>query len=196
MDSINLLILTVYFIVVAYVFYQSYKSLENQVTVIPNTLEVNRQLDQKDLGKVLDIKFKFRPSYKLYELTTIPIEVKNKSLEAKVEIDWKQSYISNFDKVAQRVVRVVPGITDNPSSQDPSVLFPGVSIKEEVSDEDVTSPIFKEDKLKKAAQTESEFALRLVLKVSAPHAGEYSLRCPFIVREVRWTKALGQALRP
>lgn len=204
MDSRNLLILTVYIIVVAYVFYQAYKSLDNQITVevdsedLTNRLEDNT-LEEQSIGELMGITFKFKSSYKLEDFKTLPINIKNTSQESTISVEWKQCSITDFDGVAQRVIRVAPTITDPNRAQDPSLVLPSQIIKEEVSNEDLIAPLFKTEKLKKAAKENGKFFLRLIFKISDPVVDVekiYNLRLQFLVKKLRFKKALTLALKP
>lgn len=199
MDGRNLLILTVYFIIVTYVFYQAYKSLGNQMTVSLDSDSLNRQLEEQELEDIIEISFRFSQSYRFDELKTLEMTIKNKSMEDTIYVDWDQSYLTDFDKVTGRVIRVLSGMTDIPQTQVSSIIRPGQSLKEELSNEDIVSPLFSAKKIAKAAQSQAQFSLRLILKITNPLAGtnrSYTLRCPFIVRTLRWTKALTIALKP
>src|SRR4028118_1659262 len=116
MDGRNLLILTVYFIIVTYVFYQAYKSLGNQMTVSLDSDSLNRQLEEQELQDILEISFRFSQSYRFDELKTLEMTIKNKSMEDTIYIDWDQSYLTDFDKVTGRVIRVLSGMTDIPQT--------------------------------------------------------------------------------
>jgi uncharacterized protein YpmB len=72
MESVNLLIFTVYIIVVTYVFYQAYKSLENQVTITLDKDALDRQLEEQELKNSVEIKFKLKSRYSLDGLKTLP----------------------------------------------------------------------------------------------------------------------------
>ena len=199
MDSRNLLIFTVYFIVVVYVLYQAYKSLDNQVVIQFDSEDLNRQLDDQGLKGVIQIKFKFKDSYKLDELTKLPISIKNISNEETIRVDWDQSSIRNFDNVIDRVVRLTPGLAEIPQKQVESIIVPGREIKEELSDDkSITGSLFKPMKLKKATAKSDPFFLRLFFTISDLTGSKrpHTLLCRFIPKKLRWTKALTIALKP
>lgn len=204
MDSRNLLVLTVYFIIVTYVFYQAYKSLDNQITVeidsedLSNRLE-NNTLEEQSIGELMGITFKFKQSYKLEDFKTLPITLKNTSQDSTITVDWKQCSITDFDGVAQRVIRVVPATTEQKAAQEPSLVLPSQTIKEEVSNEALIAPLFKTEKLRKAAQNNGKFFFRLIFRISDPVVNVeqgYNLRLQFIVKKLRLKKALTLALKP
>jgi hypothetical protein len=198
-DSRNLLVFTVYCIVVVYVFYQAYKSLGNQVVVELDSRDLNRQLDEEELRDVVDIKFRFRDSYRLDELTRLMLIMKNISEETTIRVDWDESSIADFDNSTDRVIRLAPGTTEIPQKQVITPLLPGQSLESELTGEKaIPGSLFKPAKLKNAADRSKPFRLRLVLTTS--HLGSdqnfHSLSCQFFPQKLRWTKALTIAMKP
>ncbi|HEY9601151.1 MAG TPA: hypothetical protein V6C85_06040 [Allocoleopsis sp.] len=202
MDSRNLLILTVYLIIVTYVFYQAYKSLGGQVVIELDSSDLNQQLKEKELDDIVTIKFKFRDSYRLGELTKLPIVIKNKSQEHSISVDWNVSSIIDFDNVTGRVIRLTPGLTALPQNQAVSILAPDQSIDEELSDDkDIAAPLFKPAKLKKATDSGTPFYLRLFLTISNMVGTEVDkhskiLSCRLVPKKLTWTRALVIAMKP
>lgn len=202
MDSRNLLILTVYLIIVTYVFYQAYKSLGGQVVVELDSADLNQQLKEKSLDDIVTVKFKFKDSYRLGELTKIPIVLKNKSQEHSISVDWNVSSIIDFDNVTGRVIRLTPGLTAIPQNQAVSILAPDQSIDEELTDDkDIAGPLFKPTKLKKAIDTGTPFYLRLFLTISNIVSTDVDKRsqilsCRLVPKKLGWTRALVIAMKP
>lgn len=203
MDSRNLLVLTVYLIIVTYVFYKAYQSLETQVTVELDTAFLNEELEANELKDIVDIDFKkLRPSYQLDELKTLRISIKNKSSEESaitIRVNWDESSITNYEGNVSRIIRVTKGIAEIPQKQVPSIIVANQKIDEELSDDkDLNGNLFKVERLKKAAQKSDPFTLRLSFKVSEHGAGERScfVNCKLIPKKLRWTKALVIALTP
>lgn len=200
MDGRNLLIFTVYLIIVTYVFYKAYQSLENKVTVELESADLNEELAINNLKSLVDIDFKkMRPSYQFDELKTLMISIKNKSDIATIRINWDESSISDYEGNVRRVIRVTKGLADIPQKQVPSIIVSSQKITEELSDDrDIGSPLFKPRKLKKASQKGEPFTLRLSFKVTQPGESEQScfVSCNLVPRKLRWTKALKIALTP
>lgn len=200
MDGRNLLIFTVYFIIVTYVFYKAYQSLENQITIELDSDDLKEKLALNNLQDLVAIDFnKMRPSYQFDELKTLMISIKNKSDIATIRINWDESSITDYEGNIRRVIRVNKGLTDIPQKQVPSIIVSGQKITEELSDDrDIGSPLFKTQKLKKASQKGEPFILRLSLKITQPGASEQSgfVSCNLIPQQLRWTKALKIALTP
>jgi hypothetical protein len=199
MDSRNLLIFTVYLIIVSYVLYQAYKALGNQVVIDTDYSSLNQQLEEQEIKGLIDIKFKFKDSYKLDELSKLMLIIKNISQESTIRVDWDESSITDFDKVTGRVIRLASGMTNIPQSQAISIIVPGRIIQEELSDDkSLISPLFKPEKLKKASVKNDPFYLRLFLTISNPTGAKrsYTLRCKFIPKPLHWAKALSIELKP
>jgi hypothetical protein len=199
MDSRNLLIFTVYLIIVSYVLYQAYKALGNQVVIDTDYGSLNQQLEEQEIKELIDIKFKFKDRYKLDELTKLMISIKNTSQEDTIRVDWDESSITDFDKVTGRVIRLATGMTNIPQSQAVSIIVPGRIIQEELSDDkSILSPLFKPAKIKEASIKNNPFYLRLFLTISNPTGAKrsYTLRCKFIPKPLDLAKALSIELKP
>jgi hypothetical protein len=203
MESRNLLIITVYIIIVTYVFYKAYQSLETQVTIELDNESLNKELEDKGLKDIVEIDFKkLKPSYQLDELKSLRINVKNKSPEDSaitVRVNWDESSITNYEGNVSRIVRVTKGLAEIPQKQVPSIIVANQKIDEEISDDkDINGTLFKVEKLRKACKQGQPFTLRLSFKVSQPGKSEYScfINCQLFPRKLRWTKALSIALTP
>jgi len=199
MDSRNLLIFTVYLIIVSYVLYQAYKALGNQVVIETDYSSLTQQLEEQEIKDLIDIKFKFKDRYKLDELTKLMIIIKNTSEEDTIRVDWDESSITDFDKVTGRVIRLATGMTNIPQSQAVSIIVPGRIIQEELSDDkSILSPLFKPAKIKEASVKNNPFYLRLFLTISSPTGAKrsYTLRCKFIPKPLHFAKALSIELKP
>lgn len=199
MDSRNLLIFTVYLIIVYYVLYQAYKALGNQVVIDTDYGSLNQQLEEQEIKNLIDIKFKFQDRYKLDELTKLMISIKNTSEEDTIRVDWDESSITDFDKVTGRVIRLATGMTNIPQSQAVSIIVPGRIIQEELSDDkSILSPLFKPEKIKEASVKNNPFYLRLFFTISNPTGAKrsYTLRCKFIPKPLHFAKALSLELKP
>ena len=200
MDGRNLLIFTVYLIIVTYVFYKAYQSLENKITIELDSAELNEELTINNLKDLVDIDFKkMRPSYQFDELKILVISIKNKSDTATIRVNWDESSISDYEGNVRRVIRVTKGLADVPQKQVPSIIVSSQKITEELSDDrDIGSPLFKTQKLKKASQKGEPFTLRLSFKIAQPGESEQScfVNCKLLPKKLRWTNALKIALTP
>jgi hypothetical protein len=199
MESADLLIFTVYIIVVTYVFYQAYSDLGNQAVIVPDSEDLSNQIQEQEIQDLIDIKFKFKGSYRLNELTKLQITIQNKSKDDTIRVDWDECSITDFDNVTGRVVRIAPGLTDVPQNQATVIIVPGRKIEEELSDDKaIAAPLFKPEKLKKALDSSKPFFLRLFFKVTNLTGDKrfYTLRCKFIPKKLRWSRALTLALKP
>lgn len=203
MDSRNLLVFTVYIIIVIYVFYKAYQSLETQITLELDNAFVNDELTNNGIKELVDIDFKkLKPSYQLDDLKRLRIGIKNKSSEESaitIRVNWDESSITNYEGNVSRIIRVSKGLAEIPQKQVPSIIVANQKIDEELSDDkDINGNLFKVEKLKKASKKSEPFTLRLSFKISQPGTGERScfVNCKLIPKKLRWTKALLIALTP
>jgi hypothetical protein len=199
MESADLLIFTVYVIVVTYVFYQAYSDLGNQAVIVSDSEDLSNQIQDQEIQDLIDIKFKFKDSYRLNELTKLQITIQNKSKDDTIRVDWDECSITDFDNVTGRVIRIAPGLTDVPQNQATVIIVPGRKIEEELSDDKaIAAPLFKPEKLKKALDSSKPFFLRLFFTVTNLTGGKrsYTLRCKFIPKKLRLPRALTLALKP
>lgn len=201
MNSPDLLIVTVYLIIVSYVFYQAYKSLEGKVVIVPDLDDINRQLEEQRIKNLIDIKFKFAPSYNLAEFTKIPVVIQNKSEDDNILIDWDDCSITDFDKVTGRAIRIAPGIKDIPQNQAPITIVPNQKVEENLSDDkSITGALFKVPKLRKAIINATPFELRLVftrtILEDPKFMQPFRVTCKFIPSKLRWVRAITVELKP
>jgi hypothetical protein len=200
MDSTNLLILTAYLIIVALVFNQAYKTLEDKFVVKFDEDALQKELEQKELKEVLEVKFKLSDSYAAGDLKNLSPSIKNIAKECTIFVDWDQCSLRGVDEGTRRVIRVVSDdMEEVPQSQAKTIIRPGETFEAKVSDEKLNDPLFKADKLKKAVGQPEAFTLELFLKMSDTASGKdrvCRLPCHFSVKPLDWTKALTLALQP
>lgn len=198
MEPINLLLLTVYLIIVAYVFNQAIKSLDSQVVIVIDNDHLKEQLEKQELNQILEFKFKLKGSYRLEAVTDVPITIKNISEDDTIRVDWDECSITDFAKVTGRVIRLTKGMTDIPQKQAESPILPGQMIDEKLSDDKaLTGNLFKVTALKKATAKSDPFYLRLFFKLTNPGGRKtfHSLRCKFIPQKLRLSRAIVLALK-
>lgn len=198
-NSADLLIFTVYVIVTSYILYQAYKSLEIKVVIAPDLDYINQQLEEKEIKDIIDISFKFAPSYRIEDLTKIPIVIKNKTKDESIHVDWDECTITDFDGVSARAIRIAPGIVDVPQKQALDKIAPNRKIDENLSDDkSIKGSLFKPLKLKKAAAKKTPFFLRLFFtRVNiAGGRASYAVECRFLPKKLRLKKAITLAFKP
>lgn len=198
MEPINLLLLTVYLIIVAYVFNQAVKSLDSQVVIEVDNGHLKEQLDKQELNKILEFKFKLKGSYRLEALTELPITIKNISEDDSIRVDWDECAITDFSSITGRVIRLTKGMTDIPQKQAESLILPGQMIDEKLSDDKaLTGNLFKVPAIKKAIPKSTPFYLRLFFKLTNPNGRKtfHSLRCKFIPKKLYLSRAIVLALK-
>ncbi len=199
MDSTNLLILTAYLIIVALVFNQAYKTLEDKFVVKFDEDALQQELEQKELKEALEVKFKLSDSYAVGDLKNLSPSIKNLTKECTIYVDWDLCSLRGVDEGTRRVIRVIGDDMEIPQSQAASIVRPGEPFEAKVSDEKLNDPLFKADKLKKAVGQPEAFTLELFLKMSDTESGKdrvCRLPCHFSVKPLDLTKALTLALQP
>ncbi|MBD1939804.1 hypothetical protein [Microcoleus sp. FACHB-68] len=211
MTEYDLLILTIYVIVVTSVLYQSINSIGEQITIKFERASFRQQLADKDIADLVEVKFDFKERYQFEELRELVINIKNNSPEYDIDVDWESCCLIGPDGQTQRIVRLTQGLTyDLFQPQVDSVIAPGKNLKEKLTSETVlkreseigpfkpAAPLIKRSQLKpKSGSTNpwTSFSLRLVLRLSDPTSPEevkpsYALYCLLSVKKLEWTYAL------
>lgn len=188
----NLLILTLYFIGVAYILYRATNSVQDRVRIKLVQDDLNRQLEAEKLKDNLGIGFKLLPEYRLDNLESLSVEIQNKSsMMDIIYIDWDRSSLTDLDGKSRRIIRIIPGMTfDLFQPQAKTFIGGGQSLKVDITTEDVlkrgsdnilkiSSPLFALTSLKNGRPEQKkkysnfmsrskplEFALTLVLEVN------------------------------
>ncbi|MBW4680736.1 MAG: hypothetical protein KME19_11555 [Microcoleus vaginatus WJT46-NPBG5] len=211
MTEYDLLILTIYVIVVTSVLYQSINSIGEQITIKFDRVNFKQQLAVENITEMVEVKFDFKERYQLEELRELVINIKNNSPENDIDVDWESCCLIDPDGQTQRIVRLTQGLTYNLfQSQVGSVIAPGKNLKEKLTSETVlkresetgpfkpAEPLIKRSQLKlKPGSTNPwiSFSLRLVLRLSDPTSPDdvkpsYALYCLLSVKKLEWTYAL------
>ncbi|MDB9311811.1 hypothetical protein PN462_01765 [Spirulina sp. CS-785/01] len=194
----NLLILVVYGIVVAYVFYQIWLDLDEFISLRWEKEALTQMLEGLKLEGLVGVKFKLKDLYKPKALRELEVTIENKTETRSLLVIWERCTLANFKGDALRVIRVVPGMSvDLSQSQMDSFIAPGQKIKAKITVESalkgddqgelaIASPIFKPDKLGEAAAEGKQFTLRLVIEMTGPTVGTrsgslHALPCLFTV---------------
>lgn len=200
MDSNNLLILTAYLIIVALIFNQAAKTLEDKFVVKFNGNALQQELEQKELKEILEVSFKLPDTYAAGDLKNLSPSIKNTSKDCTIFVDWDLCSLRGVDEGTRRVIRVIgDDMSEVPQSQAQTIIRPGETFEAKVSDEKLNDPLFKADKLKKAVGKPEAFTLELVLKMSDTESAKdrvCRLPCHFSVKSLDWTRALTLALQP
>jgi hypothetical protein len=143
MNEFNLLILTVYFLCVTYVFFQIVNAFNDEYTVKLEQDELTEELKQLKIDDRLEISFKFDSRYEVNsdrnKLKQLSVTVKNKSDNYPIYVDWDCSAMTDwFGDRARRLTRLVSGSSLDISQQQVfSVITPGRSLQENVVPEDI-----------------------------------------------------------
>ena len=192
MGTIDILILTVYFICVFYVLYQAFNSLEDKVSITLDSeslkTALEAQLEQWRLENRLNVKVDPQGSRPLGSLKQLTVTIQNDYPDVQIYVDWDRSSLTRPIpvpkkpplQVAQRVIHLIPTMTmDFFQDQASSVVNPGEKLSANVTSEDVlgrnkdsqiidqVSPLV--DSLEKIAgfkaEAQRKYSLNLVLRL-------------------------------
>ncbi|HEY9618967.1 MAG TPA: hypothetical protein V6C78_01290 [Crinalium sp.] len=163
-QQLDLIIVAIYLISVAYVLFQAINSVEDQTTISFNKGAVTKQIEEQNLQDVIDVNVKFDGKYKYdNQPKELAVTVENKSKTKAIEVDWDRSSIITGGR-ARRIIRLSQDKRiDLFQRQVFSMATPGLSLQEKVTAEDllkvnpdtgvfeVTGPIVDIAKMKKDA---------------------------------------------
>ncbi len=140
MNNIDLLLLTIYFLCVTYVLYQIINSFNDEFTINLEKKDLEEQLEKLKLNDRLEISFGFDKRYEFDKLKDFGVNVKNKSSEHPLFVDWNMSSITDLDGKARRLTRLIAGNSlDLFQEQALSPVPPETTLKEKVVAEDMLS---------------------------------------------------------
>lgn len=218
MASTDLLLVTVYFLCVTYVLYQIINSFNDEFTIKMEKDDLETFLDKLKLKDKVEVSFNFDGRYEFHKLKELAINIKNKSEEYPIYVDWDASSITDLDGKARRVTRLIPGNSFELSqTQAFSAITPGTTLKEKIVAEDmltrkgdtdqmeVTKTLIDLSKPKPGPALKRyqdfisltkplEFYLDLVLRfvgAETPATGYPTrIRCKFTLNKLHWTAGL------
>ena len=142
----DLLILVVYIICMAYIIARAISSLDNQTKFAADAksfeaLLEGKKLGDKNLKDLVGMGFKFDFRYKYQDQPkTLLMTIENKSPDHYIYVDWDSSSITTYDpSSSRRVIRVTPDkrITDLDVPQVPSAIPPKLKLAPVITAEDV-----------------------------------------------------------
>jgi hypothetical protein len=194
----NLVVLTLYFIVIIYTLNRMVESIDDQVLLNYEKNLVDQQLTEQNLQDKIGISFK-TGTYSLAkftdELKELSVTIENKSDSLAVYVDWDNStWVVETTKQSRRVIRRSPDITrDLAVPQVPTIVAPKKTSTSAITAEDVfqrdnekgiyelKSPLVNINILKTtqkklykefiSSKKNVEFSLQLVLRISDLRAG-------------------------
>jgi hypothetical protein len=138
MTNFDLFLLTIYFLCVTYVLYQMINSFNDECIVSNEKDKLTKLLEDLKLDDRIEISFMFDKRYEFHKLQSFGVNVKNKSSEYPIYVDWSCSSITDFDNKSRRLTRSIPGNTlDLFPEQSLSPIAPGTTLKEKVAAEDM-----------------------------------------------------------
>ena len=143
-DNLDLFVLTLYIIGITYTFNRMVDSIGDRIKVeFDAGKTITEQLKRQNLEDKLEISFSLKGIYPIDEPDTLFMNVKNKSENLAIYVDWDNTSIAGIDQRSRRVIRKSPDLVrDLAVPQIPSLIVPGRTLKESVTAEDV----FKRDK--------------------------------------------------
>lgn len=201
----GLLVLVVYLIIAARVFYQMWLDLDEFISVDFDSASLNEQLQLQQLQDAIAIGFKFKSCYKPDQLQTLSMTIFNQTDARTIYVNWERCNLTDFNGMTQRIVRIVPGLSDLSQGQTYSLMAPTQGLAAQLTVESamkatdkglaVAFPLFSKGSLLGAAKGEKRFTLRLVVEVAAPTVGDrvgsvHALLCHFIVRKTPKRKTM------
>lgn len=211
MSDSDKLILTIYFIVVTLILYQTINSQGEQITVKFDKKNVEDQLGERDLDGSIDIKFILKNQYDINDFKHLEIEIKNNFSEGDIYVDWERSCWVDMGGRSGRMVRLLPSMNLNLfQDQVRSPIPAGKMLKEKVTAEQVLQkddsggfklsfPLVTVNQIKskpaKQGNGKSSLILKLVLRLFDTSTDDVAGRvvaiyCPLIVTRLDWIAAL------
>jgi hypothetical protein len=219
MTNFDLFLLTIYFLCVTYVLFQIINSFNDEFIVIEDKDGLKKYLEDMKLDDRVEISFGFDKRYEFGKLKTFGVNVKNKSNEFPLYVDWNCSSITDLGTKARRLTRVVSGDSlDLSGDQALSPVSPGTTLKEKVAAEDtlkrkgdngpmeVSGPLLDLSKPKKpgddlnrymafiSLEDTLKFSMNLMLRVvseGTPSTGYgIPIKCDFTLKKLHWTAGL------
>ena len=219
MASFDLFLLTVYFLCVTSVLVRVIDSFNDEFFIIVDKDELTKQLESVKLADRVDISFGFKGRYEFHTLKEFGVNVKNKSNDQPLYVDWNASSLTGLDGKARKVTRLIPGNSlDLSQSQALSPIAANNTLKEKIVAEDMlkrkgddgpleientlldlTKPKKPGDALNQylafmSLQGKLKFSLNLMLRVvndGTPSTGYgIPIRCDFSLQKLRWQAGL------
>lgn len=219
MNNTDLLLLTIYILCVTYVLYQIINSFNDEFTIVLEKKDLDEQLEDLKLNDRVEVSFKFDKRYEFDKLKEFGVNIKNKSKEHPVFVDWNMSSVTDLDGKARRVTRLIAGNSlDLFQEQALSPVPPGTTMKEKVVAEDMlarkgddgpmevsktlvdlSKPKKPGDPLKRyldfvAMQRTLEISLSLMVRFvgdGSPATGyPIPINCKFTLRKLDWKAGL------
>jgi hypothetical protein len=180
MNSYDPLILTAYFLCLAYFIYKIISAFNDEFAIellkennqnddadpVQKEGGLKQELESKNLQDALDIGFGFDKRYEFDKLKELSISINNKSSDCSIYVDWDCSAIigsgiGDLEK-ARRTTRLMPGTTlDLFQDQVFSAVAPKTTLKEKITAEDILQRKgeSKDNKLDKAAPQNLELVI-------------------------------------
>lgn len=217
MTSFDFLLLTVYFLCVTIVLARVVDSFNDEFFIIVDKDELKKQLEGVKLDDRVDISFVFKGRYEFDTLKEFGVNVKNKSKNNPLYVDWNASSVTDLSGKARKVTRLIPGSSlDLFQQQALSPIAANNTLKENIVAEDMLKrkgdngplEIYKTlldlpkskgpgDATYSAFMSSKgrlKFSLNLMLRVvndGTPNTGYgIPIRCDFFLQKLHWHAGL------
>lgn len=215
MNETDLILLVVYFILVASVLRQAIESLEKKIAIRFEGLEFPSEAEAKIWEDLLSIDFKLKGRYSFDQPRTLTMGIKNKSEKTHIYVDWDHSALTDLGGGrSRRIIRLAKGDKlDLSQAQVSSFVAPQSSLQVEFTAEDVmrrsedretvesNGPLFQIPAYSRdfmSGKTKLPFSLWLKLSrfdpaLASPYEDSY-VRCKFVIERVPWVLVLSENL--
>lgn len=149
MSGFDLILVTIFLIIVIYVVRRAIDEIDDRTKITWNEKDIKEQLSKKTLGdtpldQIVEISFKVKPSDRFTfdygdksnpngkQPQSIDIVVKNKSEQVLVAVDWDKSTLTDFGDPTRRVIvldgsKKIPSLAP-PGSQTPTAVTPKTTL--------------------------------------------------------------------
>lgn len=134
----NPILLTVYLLSIAYFLQRIVNAFNDEFIIKLDGDSVKQQLTAQQAQDILDISFGFAKRYEFDKLKQFGINIKNKSADHSIYVDWDCCTVTDLGDRSRRVARLPPGTTlDLYQNQVFSTVAPKTTLKETITAEDI-----------------------------------------------------------
>jgi hypothetical protein len=171
----DLIILVIFLICIAYVFVRVREALDEQTKIEFDKDGLDAQLKERTLGEttldnIVELTFKVKPTDRFSfnykgndekqqngsQPKFLELVINNKSEHVNIYVDWERSSLTDYGDAARRVIRLNPAkqlssLALPPSAQAPSVVAPKTKLTAAITTEDLLKPNEEKTALEPAA---------------------------------------------
>jgi hypothetical protein len=206
------ILLTLYLLSIAYCLQRIINAFNDEFVIKLDNDLMNQQLTAQQAQDILDISFGFDKRYEFDKLKQFGVNVKNKSDNHSIYVDWDCCTVTDLGDRARRVTRLPPGTTlDLYQNQVFSTVAPKTTLKETITAEDIlkrkgdnleyeiASPLLDPGAMRKNTKFMKRYAdlnfsfklaVRLVGPSRHPSSEQVHVLCKFSLKKLPWTAGL------